>query len=145
MSEEESTSTTTENAESASKRERRLTKDLATSPGKVIITVVGGTKGPMTFDPDILPTEIQKQLPAFAISHKLGDSASGLSGIDAEEAIIKVWEGMVAGDWTVRAPAAPKISLRDIAQNYANLSDEEQEAAKKLMADLGIQLPGVTA
>ena len=122
---------------------KKLTKDLTTRPGSVIITVEGGEKGAMTFDPSKLPEKVQEMLPAFAIGHKLGDSGAGRSGKDAEAAIQKVWEGLMKGDWSVRAPAAPKVSLAEIAANFSKLSPAEQKAAKVLLGSLNIQLPGM--
>jgi len=127
----------------ASKRARKLEKDLSTQPGKVIITVLDGAKGAMVFDPADLSADIREKLIPFGLGHKLGDAAAGKSGTDAEDAIEKVWEGLKSDDWSVRAPAAPKVSLKDVAANFQNLSDEEKEAAKTLMASLGINIPGL--
>jgi len=126
------------------KRTRRLEKDLISAPGKVVITVLGGAKGAMTFDPADLSGSIREKLVPFGLGHKLGDAAAGKSGADAEDAIEKVWEGLCKDDWSVRAPAAPKLSLKDIASNFANLSDEEKENAKTICATLGIKIPGIT-
>jgi len=139
------TSTPGETNGDTEKRGRKLEKDLAAFPGKVAITVLGGAKGQMIFDPADLPADIQQKLIPFGLGHKLGDSAAGKSGTDAEEAIEKVWEGIKSGDWTVRAPATPKVSLKDVAANFSNLSEEEKEAAKQLMASLGIKIPGISA
>ena len=92
----------------------------------------------MKFDAATLPEEIQKSLIPFGLNHKLGDAAAGRSGKDAEEAIKKVWEGLVAGDWTTRAPAAPKVSVSTIKDNLAKMSPEEAEKARSLMAQMGI-------
>ena len=110
----------------------------------VIISVLEGAQGEMTFDFATLPPDIQAQLGPFGLNHKLGDSAAGKTGVEAEEAINKVWEGLMAGDWSVRAPAAPKVSTKVIADNFGNLSEEEQNAAKAVLASLGIKVPGIT-
>lgn len=136
--------TPTSNGDTEGKRARKLEKDLASQPGKVVITVLGGTKGAMVFDPSDLSEDIQQKLIPFGLGHKLGDAAAGKSGTEAEEAIEKVWEGLKSNDWSVRAPATPKVSLKDIASNFQNLSDEDKEAAAKLMASLGINLPGIS-
>ncbi len=59
----------------------------------------------------------------------------------AEEANDKVGNGLKSGDWSVRAPATPKVSVKDIADNYKNLSDEEKAAAAPLLRALGIPIP----
>lgn len=121
------------------KKQKVLTKDLKTSPGSLILTVVG-VEGTVTYNPADLPENVQTELPVFALSHKLGDAASGKSGQEAADAIAKVWEGMIAGNWSVRAPAAKKVSLSTIADNLKDLSVEEQEKAKASLAALGIIL-----
>ncbi len=110
----------------------------------VNITALEGNLGEQSFDFSTLPPEIQAKLGPFGLSHKLGDAAAGKAGAEAEEAIGKVWEGLMGGDWSVRAPAAPKVSTKVIADNFGNLSDEDQDAAAKVLAALGIKIPGIT-
>jgi hypothetical protein len=74
------------------------------------------------------------------LSHKLGDAAAGKSGAEAEEAINKVFEGLASGDWTTRAPAAPKLTKKSIAENLGNLDEAGQAAARELLAKLGINI-----
>jgi hypothetical protein len=145
MSDETQVQETVSVTDAAEKRAKRLEKDFQSKPGSVVITVYGGTKGSVEFNPGDLPIDIQNKLVPFGLGHKLGDAAAGRSGADAEEAIQKVWDGLKNADWTVRAPAAPKLSLKDISANYANLSDDEKEQARTLCAALGIKLPGITA
>jgi len=134
-------SETTETTEVVTKKKKKkvLTKDFKKVPGALVLTVVG-VDGEMVFDPKELPENVQEQLPAFALGHKLGDAASGKSEQEAADAINKVWEGMMAGDWTVRAPAAKKISIKSITENLGNLDADAQEAAKAALAALGITL-----
>jgi hypothetical protein len=127
----------------AAKRPKKLTKDLASKPGVVVITVQGGAKGAMAFAFKSLPDKIQVLLGPFGLGHKLGDAAAGRAGKDAEEAISKVWEGLKKSDWSVRAPAAPKISVTEVAANFNKLNPKEQATAKALLDSLGIKLPGM--
>lgn len=146
MAEEEYTEGNTEEAETpptTPKRPKKLTKDLVTYEGKVAITVLDGDQGVMVFDPNDLDVSIQDKFIPFGIGHKLGDSAAGRSGTEAEEAIQKVWTGLKNGDWSVRAPAQPKVALNDIAMNFDKLSDEEKAAAAPLLQSLGIDIPGL--
>lgn len=124
------------------KKTKKLSKDLVSKPGTVIITVKGGAKKSMEFDFSKLSPKIQKLFGPFGLAHKLGDAAASRSSKDAEEAIQKVWDGLLADNWSVRAPAVPKVSVTDITQNFAKLSPAEQQAAKGLLAGLGIELPG---
>jgi len=110
----------------------------------VSITLLDGTMGKMDFDFNLLPADIQTKMGPFGLNHKLGDSAAGKTGAEAEEAINKVWQGLMEGDWNVRAPAAPKVSTKVIADNFSNLSADEQNAAKAVLEALGIKVPGVT-
>ena len=135
MSEE--TVATTEEVEVA-KREKKLTKSI---DGTIVtIEAIGGEKGAMTFDAAELNEEICQKLIPFAISHKLGDAAAGRTGKDAEDAIEKVWAGLVAGDWTVRAAAAPKVSITQVKDALAGMSPEDAAKARELMAAMGIKL-----
>jgi hypothetical protein len=119
-------------------RARRLKKDL-TEIGVLKIEIIGGET--MTFVPAELPPEIQERLPAIAISHKLGDSVAGISDPDLIKAALeKNWAGMLDGEWSVRKPGTPKVELSAIKDNLSNLSTTEQEAAKALLASLGIAL-----
>ena len=126
-------------------REKKLTKDLSIKPGSVVITVAGGEKGAMEFPFSKLPEAIQAKFGPFGYGHKLGDSAAGRSGKDAEAAIMKVNNGLMAGDWSVKALAAPKINVAELATNFEKLSPKEQAVAKKFLSSLGLAIPGVTA
>lgn len=128
----------------APKKGKKLSKDLATKPGTVIITVEGGEKGAMEFPFSKLPPAIQDKFGAFGYGHKLGDSAAGRKGKDAEAAILKVNDGLMKGDWSVRAPAAPKVNVAEIMTNFEKLSKKEQEVAKKFLSGIGLAIPGVT-
>lgn len=121
------------------KRPKKLQKSIE---GTVVKITVLGAEGSteMSFDTAELSDEIKAQLVPFGVSHKLGDSAAGREGNDAVEAINKVWEGLKSGDWSVRAPAAPKVSVANIKSALENMSEEEREQAKKLMAQMGITL-----
>jgi len=126
------------------KRPKKLEKDLTSQPGKVIITVRDGT-GPMVFDCDELPEEIRKHFVPFGVGHKLGDAAAAAeSPVEAEAFVQKVWEALKKGEWVIRRPAAPKVSLADVATNFKNLSEEEREAAAVLLKALNIKIPGIS-
>ena len=120
-------------------KQRRLKKDLATNPGMLIIEVIGGeTK---TFDPALLPEEIQAKLPAIALSHKLGDASSGLSDVELIQAAIDtVWDSMMEGKMTTRKPGQPKVNLTDVKDNMEKLDDVQKAAAQELLKTLGITL-----
>lgn len=136
MSEE--TNNAVENETETKSSRKKLSKAIE---GTIVkITALGGDKGEMSFDFSDLPEKIQDALGPFGLGHKLGDAAAGRTGKEAEEAIAKVWEGLVAGDWSVRAPATPKIAISTIASNLEKLSDEEKEKAMAALAALGISL-----
>lgn len=118
------------------KKTKKLAKEIEGSIVK--ISVEGGA--PMEFDFASLPKDIRVKFGPFGLGHKLGDAAAGKSGAEAEESITKVWEGLMAGDWTTRAPAAPKLTKKNIAENLGNMSEDEAAAAKALLEKLGIKL-----
>ena len=119
-------------------REKKLVK--SNEAGVVTIEAIGGTKGVMTFDTALLPQEIKDAMIPFGISHRLGDSAAGRSGEDAEKAIEAVWAGLLAGEFTTRQPASPKVKLSSIKDAVANMSPEDAAKARELMAQMGIKL-----
>jgi hypothetical protein len=122
----------------AKKRDKKLSKNIV---GTVItIKVAGGEKGEMTFDTANLPKKIQDMLIPFGAGHKLGDSAAGRSGVDAEDAIVKVWEGLEKGEWSVRQPAETKVSIATMKIALANMTVEDATKARELMASMGINL-----
>lgn len=116
------------------KKTKKLAKEIEGSI--VSITVEGGI--PLQFDFATLPKDIRIKFGPFGLSHKLGDAAAGKAGAEAEEVIKKVWEGLMSGDWTTRAPAAPKLTKKSIAENLGNLDEASQAAARELLAKLGI-------
>jgi len=117
-------------------RARRLKKD-ASVPGILTIEIINGET--LTFNSKDLPENIQELLPSVALSHKLGDSVAGIEDPQVIKASLeKLWNGMVDGTWTVRKPGTPKVEISAIKDNLSNLSDAEQEAAKTLLASLGI-------
>lgn len=120
----------------APKRSKKLSKVIE---GTVVTLTVDGF-APVSYDFATLPEDIQAKFGPFGMGHKLGDSAAGKEGQEALDAIAKVFAGLEAGDWTVRAPAAVKVSLSDIKANLANLSDAEREQAQALLASLGMKL-----
>lgn len=135
--------TEAETTEDAPKSSRKKLEKLIEGT-EIKITSLGGNEGQMSFEFLELPEDIQEKLGPFGLGHKLGDAAAGKRGSEAEEAIQRVWGGLMAGDWSVRAPASPKVSVKAIAENYEKLSADEQGAAKALLAGLGIKIPGIT-
>ena len=128
------------NEAAETKRPRKLMKDLS-DEGVVSIEAIGGNSGKVNYDFNTLPPDIQSKLGPFGLSHKLGDAAAGKSGSDAEESIQKVWDGLMAGDWSVRAPATPKVSIKALTDKMSALPEEAQAQARALLASLGIDLP----
>ncbi len=130
----------TETTEAPKKTRKKLSKDLSTA-GLIKLTVVDGVKGEMVYDFAKLPKDIQTKFGPFGAGHKLGDAAAGRKGTEAEDAITKIWEGLMKGEWSVRAPAVPKVSVADIAAKFDNLSKAEKKAAAPLLAALNITVP----
>ena len=85
-----------------------------------------------------LPKDIQDKFGPFGLAHKIGDAAAGKSGNVALEAMDKVWEGLVQGNWAVRAPAAPKYSKKQLLENLEKLSPKEQSVARSLLEKLKV-------
>ena len=122
--------------EAGAPRPRKLAKSIEGT--LVTIEVLG--QGAEVYDFASLPAEIQAKLGPFGLASKLGDAAAGKDGAESAEAIKKVFEGMLAGDWSVRTAAAPKVTISSIKENLAKLSDGERAAAEALLAGLGVKL-----
>jgi len=124
-------------APTAGTRPRKLAKAIEGTT----LTITENTTGTvLAFDFLELSADIQQKLGVYGLSQKLGDAAAGKSGQEAIDAINKVADGLKTGDWSVRAPAAPKVTKKDIAEKVSNMSPKEQEAAKALLAKLNIKL-----
>lgn len=119
---------------------RRLNKDMKSKFPILIIEVIGGNKGPMEFDYRKYPPNVQEYLPVLGLNHRLGDAAAGKAGPEAEEAILKVAEGLAKGDLTVRAPASPKISKADVRAKLEAMSPKERKAAEAMLKAMGISV-----
>jgi hypothetical protein len=126
--------------ETTNSRQKKIERDVNLETGVIAFEVLGGTKGRMEFNFHDLPDQNKDRLGPFGLNHKLGDSAAGREGEEAEEAIIKTWEGLMANEWTTRAPAQPKVTKKAITEQLDQLPSEEAEAAKALLAKLGFKL-----
>lgn len=124
--------------EEKEKRQKKLAKEIVENIVK--IQVGGGAE--MLFDFSELPQDIQTKLGPFGLGHKLGDAAAGKEGPEAEEAINKVFTGLKGGDWSVRAPAGPRVSIKSLADKVSGLDPASQDAAKALLTSLGVKIPG---
>lgn len=117
------------------KKERKLGKEINGNVVKITELI---TNTVMEFDVTKLPKEILEKLPAFAIAHKLGDSAAGVAGQEAVDNIKKVWDGLMAGNWAVRGERGPSVSVAAINGSLDKLPPAEAAAAKALLLKLGI-------
>ena len=118
----------------ASKRPRKLIKDFTDTAITLEVPSAGET---LSFELADF-SKVSDQLFRYGLSQKLGDAAAGKDGQEAIDAINKVAEGLIKGDWSVRAPAAPKVTKAQINENLSNMSDKERAQAEELLKKLGI-------
>jgi hypothetical protein len=119
-------------------KRKRLSKVI---DGGVLTIVEAVTETSTAYDFATLPEGIQALLGPFGMSQKLGDAAAGKKGEEAVNAINKVWEGLQAGNWSVRAPAAEKITKKSITGKFDAMEDgPEKEMAAELLKKLGITI-----
>jgi hypothetical protein len=116
----------------------KLNRSVDYDKGVLTFTAVGGSGKPMIFDFNKLPNEIQKKMGPLGLNHRLGDAAAGLSGTEAEPAINKVWDGLMKGDWHVKAPAKPKVDTAAVKAKLDGMTDKEKAAAASLLEKLGL-------
>ena len=124
---------------------RKLKKEVSLENNTVTIEAIDGKDGAITYSPDDLSEDMKKRLLLAGLSHKLGDAASAVRGVEAEKAIARVWEGLKKGEWSTRGPAQPKIALSEIAGNLNSLPEAQKKKALETLKKLGIQLPGEEA
>jgi hypothetical protein len=126
----------TEAVEPVAKKRKKLSKVIA---GNVLTITESITGSVLTFDAATLSAGIQANLMPYGLSQKLGDAAAGKEGKEAVEAINKVWEGLVKGDWSVRAPAAEKITKSSMLDIYNALPEgKEKQVLKGLLVKIGV-------
>ena len=109
--------------------------------GSVVTIKEMTTETEMAFNFNDLPQEIQEKFGPFGLGHKLGDAAAGKQGQEACDAINKVWTGLMDNNWSVRAPAAEKITKKGLLEKVDQLDPADQEAAVALLQKLGLSVP----
>jgi len=113
--------------------------------GNMVTLTEVTTNTELPFDFASLPKAIQEKLGPFGLGHKLGDAAAGKEGKEAIDSINKVFDGLKAGDWSVKAPAGEKVSVKSVLDIYTQLGGKEKALAAGLLAKLGIKLPEAPA
>jgi hypothetical protein len=108
---------------------------------KVTITEVT-TNTALNFDFASLPADIQAKLGPFGLGHKLGDAAAGKEGQEAIDSINKVYNGLASGDWSVRAPAGEKVSVKSLLENLKDMDPAQAELMKGILAKMGLKVGG---
>ena len=118
------------------KKPKKLSKVIE---GTVLTVTEGATGQVLKFDFAKLPAAIQTLFGPFGLGHKIGDSAAGKKGQEAIDSMNKVFEGLMAGNWSVRAPAAEKVSKKSIMSKFNDMPEgKEKELAKGLLGKLGL-------
>lgn len=124
-------------AEAVEKKKKKLAKNIE---GTVVTITESVTGTVLKYDFDQLSTKIQALFGPFGLGHKLGDAAAGKEGQEAVDAINKVWDGLMKDDWSVRAPAAEKISKKTILDKFNEMPEgKEKVALKKALETLGFK------
>lgn len=128
-------------AKAKSKRSKKLGKAFE---GNVLV-VTTGTGTVVKFDMAPLSKIVNDWLLKHGFSQKIGDAAAGKEGKEAVESMQKVYDGLVKGDLTVRAPKTEKINKADVAAKF-NALDAAQKAilaknpdTKALLESLGVK------
>lgn len=121
-------------------KKTRTKKLVRTFDGTKVVFTEGTTKTVKTYDFNALPKEIKDKLGPFGLASKVGDAAAGKAGKDAIDAMDKVWEGLMKGDWSVRVPAQEKITVSTLKDRFEAIpagADRDAMAAglKKLFKD----------
>lgn len=127
--------------ENESKRPRRLIKSTSMEQLMVSIEVVGVESGPIEYNLTDVSDEIKDQLALHGLSQKLGDSAAGKEGADAESSIAETWSNLVEGKFRGERAAGERMpTKKSMTDSLSKLSPAEQETAKAALAKLGVVL-----
>lgn len=118
-------------------KSNKLSKEVK---GSILTITEGTSKKVVSYDLAKLNDSIKFNLSMHGLSQKLGDAAAGKTGEESLKSIQVVYDGLLKGDWTVRAPAGEKISKASLTEKLSNLTPKEQEVAKALLAKLGLQM-----
>ena len=120
----------------APKKRKKLSKAIE---GTVLTVTEAVTGKVLKYDFSTLPEAIQQAFGPFGMGHKIGDAAAGKKGQEAVDSMNKVWEGLQAGNWSVRAPAAKKITKKSIMAKFDEMPDgKEKVLAEGLLKKLGL-------
>lgn len=118
------------------KKPKKLSKVME---GSVLVVKELGTNSIIRYDSTKLNAEVQKHLFYHGLEQKIGDAAAGKSGKDAVDSMNKVWEGLLKGDWTVRAPAGEKITKSSVLDKFNAMPEgKAKEQAKAALIALGL-------
>ncbi len=128
----------TETVKETIKKAKKLSKVIE---GTVLTITEGVTNTVLKYDAKAFTPEIKERLMMHGFSQKLGDAAAGKEGLEAVEAIKKVADGIVKGDFTVRVPAAEKITKKGILDIYTAMpAGKEKDIFKATLEKLGIKV-----
>ena len=107
--------------------------------GNVLTITEGVTGTVLKFDAGELPAAIQANLMPYGLSQKIGDAAAGREGQEAVDAMKKVYDGLLKGDWSTRVPAAEKITKKSIVEKVEAMTDPaEKQKYTDLLKKIGL-------
>lgn|SRR5574337_206731 len=120
-------------------KEKKRVKRISKTPVDNGVSIVLEGFPPLLCEVDKLTDDIKTKCAIYGISQKVGDSAAGLGGEEAYNAMVNTWQSLVEGKWTLRLPGE-KISLnkKAVQEKFADLSTEDQEKARNLLASFGL-------
>lgn len=122
------------------KKSKKLSKVFE---GDILIITEGATGIVMRLDLAPMPDNVKVWATKHGFSQKLGDAAAGKEGKEAIEAIQKVYDGLLKGDLTVRAPATEKISKNSMLDLFNAMPEgKEKIVFKGLLLKLGVLKEG---
>lgn len=119
------------------KRAKKVSKVV---DGNVLKIVAAGEE--KVYDSSVFSDAIKHNLMMHGLSQKLGDCFAGKETDEGVALADKTYEALVKGEWTMRMPAAEKITKKQVVEAFANLSEDELAIAKSLglLEKFGIKL-----
>jgi len=124
------------------KRVRRLKKFFTDEGiGVFQVTMEDDTVSELEINSEELSESVQLKALQHGLLSKIGDAAAGKSGQEAVDAIQRVIDTLIAGNWNTRKEGGGATGWKKaVADKLAAMSDEEREAAIATLAKAGLTL-----
>lgn len=111
--------------------EAKRAKKVSKSVEGLVLTIKAG-EIEKVYSAEGFSDDVKRNLMMHGLSQKLGDCFAGKETDEGVALADKTYEALQKGEWTMRMPAAEKITKKQVVEAFANLSEEELAIARSL-------------